>query len=805
VVIAGLTAPIVALIAAGIAGVAAAGLIYLFSVQRARAPTPENPHGTDAAKLEDYQLILDTLERSNVLIWWARVTREGLGYKWKIRTPPQLSENLIFRLASLVKQDWLWKDEQSPDHERMNQTSAKALSEGASGYQQEFPIIGLDGMHWLSEEVTIRPAGQNEWNLVGVIVDSTKRHEVEAQYRVIVENARDGILMTTPDGNVVFANPAMARIFGYESAEGFMREVPSMTNRYADDAKRAEIQRRLEESGGVEDCEVQMHRKDGTLIWIVLNIQVVLDKQGGRQYEGTFEDVTKRKLVDAQIREQNDILSQSHEGVMIVSLANEVSLWNRGAEEIFGWTAAEALGRSPEKLLGAEGTEAFSSLRAAVERDGFWNGEMRLKTREGRSLIVHNRATLVRDEAGRPRARLNFLADITEKKLLEEKFLHAQRIETIGMLAAGIAHDLNNVLAPIMFAAPLLRDSLSTPRDLKILETLKQCAARGAGLVKQILGFVHSTTGEFQLTHVRHIARDVISVIEETFPRSIELEQKVPSDLWPVLGNVTQIHQVLLNLCVNARDAMPRGGTLGITAANRRLNAAEADAIPKSRPGAWLVLEVSDTGTGIPPEVLERIWTPFFTTKGVDKGTGLGLSTVRGIVANHQGFIELNTEVGRGTTFRVFLPAVESESPDALTASPFEIPDGQGELILLVDDDAPIREIGTAILEHHGYRVVSCVDGVDAIILFVARAAEISLVITDVEMPRLGGTELAYALSQIRPNIPLLAISGLPPDETGDSGASEAKKLTRAFLAKPFSAADLLGTVHRLIHPSGKR
>jgi len=268
-----------------------------------------------------------------------------------------------------------------------------------------------------------------------------------------------------------------------------------------------------------------------------------------------------------------------------------------------------------------------------------------------------------------------------------------------------------------------------------------------------------------------------------------------------VQGNATQIHQVLLNLCVNARDAMPQGGTLTISAANRHLDAMAARAISGARPGDWLVIEVGDTGTGIPPDVLERIWTPFFTTKGAGKGTGLGLSTVRGIVLNHHGFMELHTKVGRGTTFRVYLPAIEGDSTQRISASPFEIPDGNGELILLVDDDAPIRETGAAILEKHGYRVVSCVDGVEALIQFLARAADISLVITDVDMPRIGGAELARTLSEIRPDVPVLAISGLSQSEADGSGVSAAKKATRAFLPKPFMAADLLVAVNRLIHP----
>jgi PAS domain S-box-containing protein len=631
-------------------------------------------------------------------------------------------------------------------------------------------------------------------------------HREEALFASLANTIPDHIYFKDRQSRFIRINGAMARSFKLrDAAEAVGKtDFDIFSNEHASKAYADE--QRIMETGepmiGVEEKETW---PDGHVTWVSTTKMPLRDTQGRTiGIVGISRDITKGKLADAQLREQYEILSNSHEGVMIVNLANEVSLWNRGAEGIFGWTAAEAVGQLPEKLLGIEDREKVSAMRAATERDGFWNGEMRMNSRNNRKLIIDVRITLVRDEVGQPRARLNFLADITERKLLEEEFIHAQRLESIGMLAAGIAHDLNNVLAPMMFAEPLLRESLSTPRDLKILDTLKTCAVRGAGLVKQILGFAHNASGEVQPTQVKHIARDIVSVVEETFPKSIELQHTIPSDLWPVLGNATQIHQVLLNLCVNARDAMPKGGTLRITAANRRLNAAEASAIPGARQGAWLVLEVTDTGTGIPPDVLQQIWMPFFTTKDIGKGTGLGLSTVRGIVANHHGFTELHTEVGRGSTFRVFLPAVESEQPRPSSASPFDIPDGHGELILLVDDDAAIRSMTAAILEKHGYHVVSCVDGVEAIVLFVTRADEISLVITDVDMPRLGGIELARTLSQIRPDIRLLAISGLSAGETGGSAVSAAKKVTHAFLLKPFDAVSLLGAVHRLLHPSEK-
>jgi PAS domain S-box-containing protein len=596
------------------------------------------------------------------------------------------------------------------------------------------------------------------------------------------------------------------RIFGLSTQEfagtreAFLQAVHPDDRAAADKNIRESLARRVS-----INFEHRLVRPDGSERVVHEMGEVISDKTGRPiRIVGTANDITEHKAAERLLREQHDILSNSHEGVMIENLAGEVSMCSRGAEEILGWTRTELIGRRLEDLLGADFLSIFSEMRAAVERLGSWSGELRLQTRDGRKIIVDCRTTLVQDEKGRPRARLSFLADITEKKLLEEKFIHAQRLEGIGMLAAGLAHDLNNMLTPIMFAATLLRDSLSSAHDLKLLDTLERSAGRGAQLVRQILGFAHTTTSEFHSTQVKHILRDMISVIEETFPKSIQLQHQIPSDLWPVQGNATQIHQVLLNLCVNARDAMPQGGTLRITATNLRLDAAAAGAIPGAGPGAWLVLEVADTGTGILPGVLERIWTPFFTTKGAGKGTGLGLATVRGIVVSHHGFVELQTKVGRGSAFRVFFPANPDESSQPIGTSPLHSPNGHGELILVVDDDVTLRDIVSETLENHGYRVVSCGDGMEAIALFEAHPEKFSLVITDVDMPRLGGVALAHALLRLRPNLRLVAMSGLSRDETDTSDPLAMQKLAHAFLRKPFTSEDLLGVMDRLLHPPGK-
>lgn len=509
------------------------------------------------------------------------------------------------------------------------------------------------------------------------------------------------------------------------------------------------------------------------------------------------------------LKEAQAALQESESRYRLVFERNPLPMWvydsatlailaaNEAAIHHYGYSAEQYRHLTFRDLHNPEDVAALVTHLNRLGPDGISVRETRHRKQDG--TIIHTEVfSRPLTYGGRP-AQLAMAADITEKMQIQEKFLHAQRLESLGMLAAGIAHDLNNVLAPIMFAAPLLQGSLTSARDKKVLDTLSQCAARGSGLVKQILGFAGATSGEFQTLQVKHIARDVIGVIEETFPKSIRLDSHIPSDLWPIRGDATQIHQILLNLCVNARDAMPHGGTLSLVAQNRLLDAVEAAAIPGAHSGAWLVLEVADTGTGIPPEVLAHMWEPFFTTKAPGKGTGLGLSTVRGIVSAHSGFLTIETQMGHGTTFRTYLPSTETELLPTKSAAPFSAHRGQGQLILVVDDDEAMRYITAEILTTNGYRVVTANNGAEAIPLFNLRPGEISLVVTDVAMPTLGGVALARALRLIRPDIPLLAMSGLTTDNTPDADINVIQPLVGGFLHKPFKEADLLGAVHRLL------
>ncbi|HVU25658.1 MAG TPA: response regulator [Opitutus sp.] len=505
-----------------------------------------------------------------------------------------------------------------------------------------------------------------------------------------------------------------------------------------------------------------------------------------------------RHETERKLRDQAEILHKASDAIIVTDLANRVTFWNHSAERTFGWTAAEVIGRDKLQLFPAFEAGELESIRDSAQANQEWRGELRLQNREGKTLIMDSRITVILDEQGRPIGRLTIATDVTARKGMEEQFFRAQRLESIGMLAAGIAHDLNNILAPILLAAPMLRDRVTDPSDLQMLGTLEKSAERGAALIRQILGFAHGAGGEHRVVQVRHIMRDVAAFIRETFPKSIEFRDHVPNDLWTVKANPTQLHQVLLNLCVNARDAMPGGGTLTLRAENRVLDEFSASHIEGARPGPFLLVTVTDTGTGIDPAALAHIWEPFFTTKGAGKGTGLGLSTVRGIVEGHAGFISLQTIVGEGSAFGVYLPATP-EALEKTVASPGVslVPRGHGELVLVADDEVSIRNMCAAMLSRHGYRVLTASDGTEAIALFAPRSTEIRLVVTDISMPNLDGPTLASIVGRLNPAVKILAISGHNADSRGQPPA---KDVSHAFLVKPFRPEMLLATVHKLLH-----
>jgi PAS domain S-box-containing protein len=362
------------------------------------------------------------------------------------------------------------------------------------------------------------------------------------------------------------------------------------------------------------------------------------------------------KRIAGELRQQAQLLDKAKDAILVRDLDHTVRYWNRSAERLYGWTAEEAVGRSIRDLIYSDIT-AFDAASAKALSEGEWSGEIDQRTKDGRPITVEGHWTLVRDDDGQPMSMFVINTDVTHRKALELQFLRAQRLESVGTMAGGIAHDLNNVLSPILMSIGLLKQSLQRPENIEILDLMENSALRGADMVAQVLSFARGTDGGRVRTSIAHAARDVARIASDTFPKNITLTTQVPPDLWTIEADPTQLHQVLLNLCVNARDAMPRGGQLVIRARNLEVTAARAATLLDVREGPYIVVEILDTGAGIAPDLMDKIFDPFFTTKAVGKGTGLGLSTSMSIVKRHGGSLDCESRLGHGTTFRLYLPA----------------------------------------------------------------------------------------------------------------------------------------------------
>jgi two-component system cell cycle sensor histidine kinase/response regulator CckA len=511
--------------------------------------------------------------------------------------------------------------------------------------------------------------------------------------------------------------------------------------------------------------------------------------------ERSIRYAIERKKAEQKIREQAALLDIATDAILVQNLQNQIVFWNKGAQRMYGWNAEEVLGKNANDLLcPAEYLTQHKDVQSLILLEGNWYGELKQVTKDGREIVVESRWTLVKNELQNPTSILIVNTDITEKKLLEAQFLRAQRMESIGTLASGIAHDLNNVLAPILMSVQLLSLKLHDKQTQQWLKILENNAKRGAELVKQVVSFARGMKGDRTLLQVRHIISEIKQVAKETFPKSIEIHTDIAPDLWTVCGDVTQLHQVLMNLCVNARDALLDGGTLSISAKNLLVDEQSARMNIDAKPGAYIVITVSDTGMGIPMEILDRIFEPFFTTKELGKGTGLGLSTVMGIVKSHKGFVNVSSKVGYGTKFDVYLPALE-EAQTPIIENP-EMPRGRGELILVVDDEAAIRQITQTTLEAYTYQVMTASDGIEALALYAQHKDEINVVLMDMMMPAMDGLTTIRTLRKIQPQVKIVAVSGLVSNE---KLAQVGRLGVQTFLYKPYTTKELLKTINDVL------
>jgi PAS domain S-box-containing protein len=549
--------------------------------------------------------------------------------------------------------------------------------------------------------------------------------------------------------------------------------------------------------------DLQATRTDGSAVRVAVDGRA--EFSGGRvsRLYGMMRDITQEHAAAAALREREEklreqamLLDAANDAIVLRSLDQTIRTWNQGAERLFGWSAAEAVGRKATELHLVP-SEALDKETARVLEHGAGTAEMECVTKARKRILVQARWTLIRDAAGAPSSILAINTDITEKRRIEEQFIRAQRMESIGTLAGGIAHDLNNILAPIILSADMLQAGTLDPGDRDLVDTILASARRGAEVVRQVLSFARGVDSTRVPFNIRHLFSEFRKMARETFPRNITLEIEAPADLWNVFADPMQINQALLNLAVNARDAMPGGGLLRVEAANVEIDATFAGLAPDASPGPCVRVKVADTGTGIPPEIRKRIFDPFFTTKSVSQGTGLGLSTALAIVRGHGGFITVASEVGRGSTFALHIPA-EHAQPRQQDLPPAADPArGRGELVLVIDDEESVRSIIRQGLEGAGYRAVTAADGAEGVALFTHRRSEVALVLTDLMMPVMDGAAAIGALRRLDPSVRVVAMSGIA--DAGSVAEPARPGGVLRFLLKPFSLESLLSTVHEAI------
>ena len=610
----------------------------------------------------------------------------------------------------------------------------------------------------------------------------------------------DSVFSIDLQGRLLTVNAATEKLSGFTAEE--LQGMPFQRLVVPEHLAAAEAQFARTLAGEAVTDEFLTLRCDGRQrLASITSLPIVVDGEIVGVY-GVSRDVTERREQEVRLRESEErcreqaaLLDCAQEAIFVQDLTGRILYWNKSAESIYGCGAEEAVGQvfTPH-AIGA--SAAHDAAREAVIENGIWVGELTEYTPAGREIIVEAHWTIVRDARDSPKSILCINTDITERKRLESQFLRAQRLESIGTLAGGIAHDLNNVLSPIMLSIELLKIQHPDAVTLEILDTIQTSARHGADMVKQVFSFARGVEGQRLLVQPKYLLKDIQKISTDTFPKSIQLKVQAAPDLWNVLGDPTQLHQVLLNLCVNARDAMPQGGSISITAENVVLDAHYAAMNIEAQVGPHVVLNVVDNGTGMTAEVREKIFDPFFTTKELGKGTGLGLSSSLAIVKSHGGFIRVYSEPGKGTSFKVHLPAQTSAQELAAeiaaeSAAP-DLPRGHGQTVLIIDDEASIRTITQQTLEAFGYRTMLAADGAEAVALYAQHQAEIAVVLTDMMMPVMDGPATIQVLTRINPRVRVIAVSGMAA--TGQF-VREGHTAARYFLPKPYTAEAMLRTL----------
>jgi two-component system, cell cycle sensor histidine kinase and response regulator CckA len=653
----------------------------------------------------------------------------------------------------------------------------------------------------------MRTVGEAERNTSGAITriqgaswDVTERHNAEIARREVEERLSsmmsaisDGIVIVDEDWLFLYINPRAESIFQAPAAQllglGMWDVFPEgRGTEFAIGFRRA-----LAEKVTV----VVRDYFEPFKIWLEATAYPLA--QGLAIY---FRDVSEQEsgrlqlaLGERQLHSHAALLDVARDAMIVLGLDQLVVYWNKSAEHLYEWTAAEALGSSVQDLISVNQDDLDAAMNATV-LEGAWEGEIEQRSKSGRRILADCSWTLVLDAEGNPESIFAVNSDITERRKVEEGYLRTQRIESLGTLAGGVAHDLNNVLTPILMAVQMLERTETDGFKIEMLKTMEGSVKRGAEMVRQVLSFARGVEGRRIEVDLFRSISESIGIVRDALPSNITVTRSVEEQLWHTVGDPTQILQVLINLVNNAKDAMPDGGQISIVARNVVLKDRYSSVTHLANPGKYVCIEVEDNGSGMPAEVLAKIFEPFFTTKEQGKGTGLGLASTIAIIRSHGGFVQAYSEPGNGSRFLVHLPAavgngenIDSEIDEHTFV---RLPRGNGELVLVVDDEAAIRQITRQTLEAFGYTTAMASNGAEALDYIESVEGAIDLVLTDMMMPVMDGPTTIREILRTYPSIPIIAASGLAAN-VGVAKAPENGVI--GFLSKPFTTSELLHAV----------
>ncbi|MCB0223192.1 MAG: PAS domain S-box protein [Anaerolineae bacterium] len=642
------------------------------------------------------------------------------------------------------------------------------------------------------------------------ITEQVQAHQAlqasEEKYRHLVETSHDLIWAVNNAGEITFINPAARRVFGREPAEMIGRPYVDFTSPDQAESIAASWATMINPEDRMINYANWFLHKDGTRL--LLNTNAVIHRGAEDTIVGamgTSQDITEQHRADEQLRYQAYLLESVSDAIIAVDLNFNITMWNRAAERIYGWRADEVMDQRPSSILPTQmiGDTIEESERKLLS-EGQWQGEVIHTCKDGTERYILSTVTLLKDVDGNPNGAVAVNRDITAQKQLEREnealtrqYHQAQKMESMGRLAGGIAHDFNNLLVPIIGYAELGLMTLPTDNEIyENFERINHAAGRAADLTRQILAVSRRQVLEMQTLNLNDIIRDFQQMLRRIIGEDIEIETHLAADIWPSRADKGQFEQVLLNLAVNARDAMPQGGRLTIETANVLLDEAYATTHAETEPGPYVIVGVTDTGQGITPETQQHIFEPFFTTKEQSRGTGLGLATVYGIVKQHQGHIWVYSELGMGTTFKIYLPAADVPSPTGDSQQAGTTSLRGTETVLVVEDEAAVRRLVCDTLITHDYYVLEAAGPEQGLALAGAFGAEIDLLLTDVIMPKMNGRTLYERLLTKRPDLKVIYMSGYTDNILGHHGLVDDGT---AFLQKPFAIRRLLEMVRQVL------